>query len=47
MTLVVVETISLLIRPIALGVRLAANLMAGHLLLQLIALAIIHLPTPI
>nr|AKH60326.1 ATP synthase F0 subunit 6 [Sphenodon punctatus] len=44
--LVVVETISLLIRPLALGVRLAANLTAGHLLLQLMALAIIHLPTP-
>lgn len=38
--LIIIETTSLFIRPIALGVRLTANLTAGHLLMQLIATAV-------
>nr|AGB56454.1 ATP synthase F0 subunit 6 [Physeter catodon]AGB56584.1 ATP synthase F0 subunit 6 [Physeter catodon]AOV83866.1 ATP synthase F0 subunit 6 [Physeter catodon]AOV83957.1 ATP synthase F0 subunit 6 [Physeter catodon]AOV83983.1 ATP synthase F0 subunit 6 [Physeter catodon] len=41
--LVITETISLLIQPVALAVRLTANITAGHLLMHLIGMATLAL----
>jgi F0F1-type ATP synthase membrane subunit a len=35
--LVLIETISILIRPVSLAVRLIANIRAGHIIIRLIA----------
>uniref|UniRef100_A0A8C9GQS8 ATP synthase F(0) complex subunit a n=1 Tax=Piliocolobus tephrosceles TaxID=591936 RepID=A0A8C9GQS8_9PRIM len=43
--LVVIETISLFIQPVALAARLTANITAGHLLMHLIGNAILALST--
>jgi F-type H+-transporting ATPase subunit a len=36
--MVIIESISLLIRPITLAIRLAANIVAGHIILSLVCL---------
>nr|QDX17805.1 ATP synthase F0 subunit 6 [Bothriechis aurifer]QDX17806.1 ATP synthase F0 subunit 6 [Bothriechis aurifer] len=41
--MVLIETVSLLMRPIALGVRLTANITAGHLLMTMVSSATINL----
>nr|YP_009072455.1 ATP synthase F0 subunit 6 [Macaca silenus]AIA26551.1 ATP synthase F0 subunit 6 [Macaca silenus] len=43
--LVMIETISLLIQPMALAVRLTANITAGHLLMHLVGNAVLALST--
>nr|YP_010708886.1 ATP synthase F0 subunit 6 [Neofelis diardi]WCR51118.1 ATP synthase F0 subunit 6 [Neofelis diardi] len=48
--LVIIETISLFIQPVALAVRLTANITAGHLLMHLIggaALALMNISIPV
>uniref|UniRef100_A0A8C8S4G8 ATP synthase F(0) complex subunit a n=1 Tax=Pelusios castaneus TaxID=367368 RepID=A0A8C8S4G8_9SAUR len=45
--LIIIESVSLVIRPIALGVRISANLTAGHLLIQLTTSATLALSSTI
>merc|ERR1711953_25286 len=42
MLIVVIELVSVLIRPITLSVRLAANIVAGHLLISLVCIPSLH-----
>nr|YP_009704336.1 ATP synthase F0 subunit 6 [Macrovipera schweizeri]QEO33828.1 ATP synthase F0 subunit 6 [Macrovipera schweizeri] len=41
--MIMIETVSLLMRPVALGVRLTANITAGHLLMTMVSSASISL----
>nr|YP_010727734.1 ATP synthase F0 subunit 6 [Myrrophis chinensis]WDZ67371.1 ATP synthase F0 subunit 6 [Myrrophis chinensis] len=41
--MIMIETVSLLMRPVALGVRLTANITAGHLLMTMISSATLNL----